>query len=88
MHPKVVVQGEDWPKFDIWLTNIKVLARNMVAIVECGLDSTDNPTNTELQKQINVFESQLKLVEKKQLLSTSELIWQYNWPVFTHYAMC
>ena len=44
-------------------------ARNMIAIVECGLDSTDNPTNTELQKQINVFESQLKLIKKETVAS-------------------
>ncbi|CAC5407141.1 tatD [Mytilus coruscus] len=54
IHPRIV-KGE-----------MSVL-NSMLAVRECGLDSSDNPNNKELKKQVHVFEEQLRIAKRQHL---------------------
>lgn len=68
IHPRLVnLEGKKG--VERWLKDLDILAgaRNMVAIGECGLDSTDKPSSRELQHQSSIFEAQLKVAKKRNL---------------------
>ncbi|CAC5419833.1 tatD [Mytilus coruscus] len=52
-----------------WIADLEMLicVNRMVAVGECGLDSSDNPNNEELKKQVNVFEEQLRIAKRQHL---------------------
>ena len=66
IHPRII-NLERSDKLKEWIKDMRSLidSRGVVAVGECGLDSTDNPNSRELKKQVNVLEDQLKLAKER-----------------------
>lgn len=66
IHPRII-NLERSDRLKEWIKDMRRLidARGVVAIGECGLDSTDNPNSRELKKQVDVLEDQLKIAKER-----------------------
>jgi len=68
IHPRIV-GAETQRTLDVWLRDLEYLltSKKVVAIGECGLDSSDRPTSREMGKQVKVFKKQLEIAVTKKL---------------------
>ncbi|CAG2249195.1 tatD [Mytilus edulis] len=69
IHPRIV-KGEEMSVLNSWITDLEMLicVNRMIAVGECGLDSSDKPNSKELKKQVHVFEEQLRIAKRQHLL--------------------
>jgi len=68
IHPRIV-GGELQRVIDIWVDNMKHLldSKKVIAVGECGLDTSDRPSSREWKKQVSTFKLQIKMARDKNL---------------------
>ena len=68
IHPRIV-GGELQRVIDIWVDNMKHLldSKKVIAVGECGLDTSDRPSSREWKKQVSTFKLQTKMARDKNL---------------------